>query len=706
MNKRKNANLLDFDFQLNEDMVLNEDGLLFFHRDISWLSFNYRVLQESMDSSVPLFERIKFLAIYSNNLDEFFRVRMSNHRNLLKAGKKPDRELEFSSKQTVKEVQRIVNQQQRLFSRILERQIFPELRQHNIYLKTQKELTSKQQVFVEEYFKDHMLPYVQPVLLVKNKIKPFLNNASLYLSVLLKDKESDGSSYEYAIVKIPSDELPRFLELPASYEQHDIIILDDIVRHSLDKMFPGYHVIDSFSVKLTRDAELYIDDEFSGDLIQKIKESINKRRVGSPNRFVYDREMPEHMLNFLMETFELDKYDILEEGRYHNNFDFFKFPDFDFNHLKFSALPPLPYKPLENAPDIFSSIRGRDHLVHFPYHSYESVISFFEFAAVDPKVTHIKIIQYRVAENSRIMKALMKAVKSGKQVSVFIEVKARFDEIANLKWGEKLENAGVTIQYSFPGVKVHSKLALIRRQESDGDQMYAYLSTGNFHEGTAKIYGDSGLFTFDTRIVNEVGRVFSFLETVKVPKDGFDHLLVGQFNLRTELEHLIDFEIDQAKKGLPAKMILKLNSLQDKKMITKLYEASRAGVDIKLIIRGICCLIPGIKGLSENIKAISIVDRYLEHSRVFLFHHGGKELIYLSSADWMVRNLSYRVECAFPVYNEKLKKELKDILHIQLNDNVKARSLNQQLSNEYLNEGPEIAIRSQYETYYYLKRKN
>ena len=705
MKAANNTAPISYTMKVNGDMVLKEKGALFLHRDISWLSFNFRVLQEAMDSSVPLFERIKFMAIYSSNLDEFFRVRMANHQNLLRAGKKTERELEFSSKDTVKEVQRLVNEQQGIFSKIFEEQIIPELAQHHIFLNRKTKLSKVQQVFVEDYFQDHMLPYVQPVLLVKNKIKPFLNNASLYLTVLLKDRQLKHGDFEYAIVKVPSDDLPRFVELPSTADRTEVIMLDDIVRLNLPLMFPGYEIIDSYSVKLTRDAELYIDDEFSGDLIQKVKDSLAKRHVGPASRFVYDREMPKALLKFLMDIFDLEKYDTYQEGRYHNNFDFFKFPNFDLHHLENAPLPPLVYKALEQAPDFFAALKQRDHLLNFPYHSYESVINFFEKAAIDPKVTHIKIIQYRVAKRSRIMEALMRAVGAGKQVSVFIEVKARFDEEANLRWGEKLERAGVNVHYSFPGVKVHSKLALIRRSEGYQHKMYTYLSTGNFHEGTAKIYSDYGLFTADERIVNEVARIFSFLETVKYPQQSFNHLLVGQFNLRQGFEQLIDYEIEQAKKGLPAKMTIKLNSLQDKKMIYKLYEANNAGVEVNLIIRGICCLVPGVKGISENIHAISIVDRYLEHARVFCFYHSGEELVYLSSADWMVRNLSYRVECAFPIYDSKLRDEIHAILRVQLSDNVKSRILDKGLTNTYYKEGPEIAIRSQMETYYYLKRK-
>lgn len=672
-------------------------------RDISWLSFNERVLQEAKDPTVPLLERLKFMAIYSSNLDEFFRVRMANHRNLLRVGKKTKMELHISPKQTIREIQKIVNQQQEEFSRIFQEELIPELSKYNINLLRRLDLNEEQKEFVEDFFRDHMLPFVQPVLLVKDKIRPFLNNAALYLSILLQPKDQKDEGHEYAIVKIPSDQLPRFIQLPSPTSRYDIIMLDDIVRHSVSWMFPGYNVVDTFSIKLTRDAELYIDDEFSGNLIQKIKFSLTKRHVGPASRFVFDREMPEELLEFLMDVFDLDRYDLLREGRYHNNFDFFQFPDFGMTHLRNSPLPPLPYEPLEEIGDFYKQIKQKDHLIYVPFHSYESVIRFFEEAAKDPKVTHIKIVQYRVARKSRIMEALINAVKSGKQVSVFIEVKARFDEEANLRWGEKLSKAGVSVHYSFPGVKVHSKLALVRRLEKNGPRMYSYLSTGNFHEDTAKIYSDFGLFTADERLVLEVARVFSFLETEQMPAQDFEHLLVGQFNLRNDLEDLIDYEIEQAKAGEKAEIILKMNSLQDEPMIEKLYEASQAGVQIRLIIRGICCLVPGRKE-SENIHAISIVDRFLEHSRVFIFHHSGEELTYLSSADWMTRNLSYRVETAFPIYDPDLKKEIREYINIQLMDNVKARILDEDLSNTYYRNGS-LAIRSQRETYYYIKRE-
>ncbi len=687
-------------------MDITDETMPYMHRDISWLTFNYRVLQEAKDPSVPLLERVKFMAIYSSNLDEFFRVRVANLRNLVRVGKKTKRKIDYDPKEILGTLLKIINTQQEEYSDIYENQIIPQLKKQGInVIISLDQLDETQEEFLENYFQDNLLPFVQPVLLVKNKIRPFLNNAALYLSVILHPKDKKETKIDYAIVKVPSDHLPRFVELPKSDGMHNIIILDDIVRYSARWLFPGYDINGMYSIKLTRDAELYIDDEFSGDLISKISKSLNKRNVGPASRFVYDRELPNHLLEFLGEAFQLEKFDLLPEGRYHNNFDYFKFPDFGFTHLTNTPLPPMRYEVLEDSPDIFETIREKDRMIHVPFHSYDSAIKFFEDASTDPNVTHIKIVQYRVAKKSRIMNALINAVKAGKQVSVFVEIKARFDEEANLEWGKKLEKGGVNVHYSFPGVKVHSKIGLITRIEDDKRKLYAFLSTGNFHEGTAKVYSDLSLFTADTRLTKEVARVFSFLETVKVPTQDFKHLLVGQFNLRNALAGFIDREIENAKQGKKAKIILKMNSLQDRDMILKLYEANNAGVKIQLIIRGICSLIPGIEGISENIEAFSIVDRFLEHSRVFIFHNNGKKDIYLSSADWMTRNLSYRIETAFPIYDEDLRKEVLDFISIQLRDNVKARILDGKLSNKYRQNLSDIAVRSQSEMYYYLKRQ-
>lgn len=588
-------------------MKATKETFPYINRDISWLSFNHRVLQEAKDQSVPLLERIKFLAIYSSNLDEFFRVRVGQLRNLVKVGKKARKELEFNPEKVLQRVLKTVNKQQAEFSRIFEEEIVPELRQNKIYILNRRELSARQYEYIENYFQQNMLPFVQPVLLVKNKIKPFLNNAALYLAILLEPKNNqttEENSNQYAIVKIPSDHLPRFIQLPAASGRYEVIMLDDVVRHNAEFLFPGYHIKSSHSLKLTRDAELYIEDEFSGNLIQKIKESLSKRSVGHAARLVYDRNIPKQLLQFLKETFELHNTDLMPEGRYHNNFDFFSFPDFGMDHLKNPPLPPLPVPELENTADLFGAIKQKDYLTIVPFQSYQPVVRFFEMAARDPQVSHIKIVQYRVARQSRIMEALMDAVRSGKQVSVFVEVKARFDEEANLEWGERLEKAGVTVHYSFPGLKVHSKLALVIRNEGGKDQLYSYLSTGNFHEDTAKIYSDFCFFTADNRLSREVARVFSYLENNLQPEKPFEYLLVGQFNLRESLIQLIDNEINEARAGRTASIILKMNSLQDPKMIKKLYEASQAGVKIKMIIRGICSLVPGLPHISDNILSL------------------------------------------------------------------------------------------------------
>lgn len=681
------------------------DNLPYVHRDISWLSFNYRVLQEAKDPAVPLLERLKFLAIYSSNLDEFFRIRVAGIRNLKKVGKKMKAQLDFDPREVLKEVHRIVNHQQEEFSEIFEQQIVPELRKHHIHILRRLDLNEEQQRFAENYFRDNLLPFVMPVLLVKRRIRPFLANAHLYLAVHLRQKKKPLAESEYALVKIPSDQLPRFIPLPSSGDRHDLILLDDIVRNSVSWLFPGYDIKDTYSIKLTRDAELYIEDEYSGNLVQKIKSSLQKRQVGPASRFVYDREMPDHLLEYLQDTFDLGKNDMLPEGRYHNNFDFFKLPDFGMTHLKNKPLPSLHHPTLHNAEEPFQIIGKKDQLLHAPYQSYHAVVNFFEKAAHDPAVTHIKVVQYRVAKHSRILEALMEAVRHGKQVSVFVEIKARFDEAANLEWGEKLEKAGVRVHYSFPGVKVHSKLALIRRVEDGQPRLYTYLGTGNFHEETAKIYSDFSLFTAHPRLSAEVSNVFSFLENIKPPRQEFEHLLVGKFNLRPALYRLIDNEIAAAKRRKPAGMILKLNSLEDKDIIAKLYEASQAGVKIRLIVRGICCLVPGLKGLSENIEVVSIVDRFLEHARVFIFHNNGDERIFLSSADWMERNLSFRIETTFPIYDPDLKREIKEIIELQLNDNVKARIIDRFDQNEYRRTNTDIPVRAQLETYFYFKRK-
>lgn len=527
----------------------------------------------------------------------------------------------------------------------------------------------------------------------------------MYLVAQLKDT-LDEDDERYAIFSVPTEFLPRFVELPTEEEnKHDLVLLDGVVRAMIPKRMPEYDLEAAYSFKLTRDAELYIDDEFSGNLVEKIKSGLAKRNVGPAARFVYDRTMPENILTFLKECWNLESIDLFPEGRVHNNFDFFAFPSFGKEHLKQQDLPSLPIKSMENEQTIFENIAKQDHLIHVPYHSYEQVIQLFEQAAADENVTAIQIVQYRVARESRIMDALIRAAQAGKEVMAFVEIKARFDEEANLIWADRLKKAGVKVLYSFPGLKVHAKLALITRKEGEKNKRYAYLATGNFHEKTAHIYSDFGVFTSNELITKEMKMIFDYLETEKQPKKPFEKLWVGQFNLRDNLTKSIENEIAAAKKGKKAYILIKVNSLEDEAIIQKLYEASAAGVKIDLIIRGICRLIPNLPGISHNISAISIVDRFLEHARVFTFHNNGKPVTYLSSADAMERNLSRRIEVAFPVLDSKIQRQIQDLMDIQLLDNVKARIIDDKQRNKYKKTDSKTPIQAQLITHQYIADK-
>jgi polyphosphate kinase len=652
------------------------------HRDISWLNFNYRVLQEAKDPSVPLLERIKFLGIYSSNLDEFFRVRVASLRSLLRLSKKTKRQIEFSPEDVLQEISHIVQLQQMEFSEIFQKQILPELQACGIHIRRLHELTPNQTQYIEKLFEEGLIQYLQPMLIIKNKIRTFLISNTLYLAVILQTK---GENNRYALVKIPTHKVSRFVLLPSEQENiKELILLDDVVRYFLRFLFPGYNVWASYSIKMTRDADIHIDDEYTGNLVEKIKRSISKRNIGPTTRFVYDRKMPENCLQFLMDALNIQPKDLQPEGRYHNNFDFLKFPDFGLNQLKNAPMPALPHSGLEAYPRLIEAIQAKDHLVHYPYQKYDYVLHFLQQAAYDPSVTEIRITQYRVAKDSQIMAALRSALQMGKRVTVFVEVKARFDEEANLYWAERLEQWGAKVLYSLPELKVHAKLLLIARQEEERTVDYCYLSTGNFNESTAHIYGDYGFFTKDERLTQEVRYIFDYLENpTSRPNLRFKHLMVGQFRMRRDIYDLISQEMAFAQQGKPASITVKLNSIQDPGMISRLYEASKAGVKIRMIVRGICCLVPGFKDFSENIEVISIVDRFLEHSRVYMFEHGGEEKIYLSSADWMTRNLYHRIECAFPIYDPKLKGEIKHFIECQWRDNSKARQIDEAQTNRY-----------------------
>ena len=680
------------------------------NREISWLSFNYRVLQEAKDLRNPLYERIKFLAIYSSNLDEFFRVRVASLRSLLRLSQKSQDKLKFDPLDLLNKIHTIVKKQQEEFGNIFYNSIIPELNKNNIHLISHNDFNEEQKEFSLNYFEDNILSKIQPIVLVKKKIVPFLGNNKLYIAVRLAQKNKDKTEgtvrikHTYTLVEIPTNILPRFIELP-SEKGFCVTFLDDIIKDNLHIYFPGYDIVDFYSVKLTRDADLNIDDEFTGNLLSKIKKGINKRDNGVPSRFLYDENIPKPFLKFLRDSLLLDKADLVPGGRYHNYSDFFGFPSSDNSNLEFAKLSEINHKDIDKHSSIFDAISEKDHLLFFPYQSYNYVVRFFEAAAIDPNVKSIKITQYRVAKNSAIVKSMIKAVENGKEVMVFVEVKARFDEELNIQWAEEMEKARVKVYYSFPGLKVHAKIALITRIENDKKVKYAYLGTGNFNEKTASIYSDVGLLTKDENITNEMNFVFSFLSGKEIDVK-FKHLLVAQFNMRKDFIKLIDNEIALAQNEKDASITLKMNSLEDKRMINKLYEASNAGVKIKIIIRGICCLVPGVKDQSENIEVVSILDRYLEHARIFIFNNDGDEIIYAASADWMKRNLSRRVEVAFPIYDDENRKRIKEVIELQLNDGIKGRIIDKENSNRYLKLKNKSEESSQLGIYNYLKSIN
>lgn len=681
----------------------------FFNRELSWLSFNHRVLQEAKDPSVPVYDKLKFIAIFSSNLDEFFRVRVASLRALNVLKKKTQKELKFDVTKLLDRIFKYVVKIQEEYRSIFRDVIRPELKANNIFLIDHTLLVPQQKDFVEEIFNEQIVPHIMPMIVAKKKITPFLRNQRLYLAVKLSAKNNLAAvkstktkRYKYAIVEIPANHIGRFILLPKIGDNNYIIFLDDIIRLFLPQIFYGYNIHESYAVKLTRDAELYIEDEFTGNLLEKIKKSLAKRSSGSPSRFLYDKAMPASFKKYLRESLLLTNEDLYPGGRYHNLSDFFGFPNPGIKKLNYPELKPLKSKEYDSFTGVFSAAKKRDFLFYYPYHTYDYIVDAIEQASKDPKVKSIKITQYRVAKDSKIVNALVRAAHRGKEVTAFVEIKARFDEEINIKSAEEMQKAGVRVLYSLPGLKVHAKIALITRKESGVLKNYAYLSTGNFNERTAKLYTDYGLFTTNEDLTSEVERVFEYLQGEKTGYE-FKHLLVAQFGMRQGFQTLIENEISNAKKGLPAEIIIKLNSLEDERIIKKLYEASSAGVKIRMIVRGICCLIPEVPGMSENISGISIVDKFLEHDRVYIFHNSGDEKIFLSSADWMKRNLSRRIEVAFPVYDHALKKMVKDIINIKLNDNIKARVIDEKQTNKYVKSDPENPFRSQDEIYSYLK---
>ena len=675
------------------------------NRELSWLSFNERVLQEAESSSVPLLERIKFLAIFSSNLDEFFRVRVASLRSLLRLRRKKRKKKGLDPTKLLREIHALALAQQVRFGQVFRDDILPGLQDAGIHLIGEGGADEEHRAIMEDYFVEQVAEHLEPVILGREDTPPFLKDHTSYLVAELQPGPGirmGTARPELGIVEVPSPPLPRFLSTPGPGESRNIVFLDDVIRLNLHRVFPERLVAGAYAVKVSRDADLYLDDEFDTGLRQAIKKSLGKRATGAPIRFLYDMRSPQAMVTRLSSSFGLGEGDLIEGGRYHNLNDLTGLPVGDLPELEDAPLEPLPHPTLEGGASSLDLIRTKDRLLHFPYQSYAPVVRLLQEAAADPDVDAIWISLYRVSSDSEVVRALIEAAENGKEVMAFVEVQARFDEELNLEWAERMERAGIRVIHGVQGIKVHAKLCLIRRREGDTSRLYALLATGNFNEKTARVYADHGLMTADPRLTEEVRLVFRVLcgEDVQ-PK--FEHLLVAPDHLRDGFNTLIDAETEAARKGRPSGITAKMNSLQDRGIIDKLYEARAAGVPVRLIIRGICCLRPGVEGLSESIEVTSIVDRFLEHSRMFVFHADGAEKLYLSSADWMTRNLNRRVEVAFPIYDPAAREELRHVLDLQCADNTKARIIDERQRNRFARETDEATVRSQFDTYRYLR---
>jgi len=681
----------------------------YINRDISWLSFNFRVLQEAMDKSLPLYERIKFLAIYSNNTEEFYQVRVSYYKHMLRYKHEFPKEHfnQVDPGNIVKQINEIVSNQQSIFHLLFENEILPELKVNNIIVASARDkFTAQQEAYIKKVFFSDIITSLQPLLIVKKKVRPFLKTGHPYLALEMISKESRGKEARerYGMIKIPTDHnISRFVQIPGAKGKHCIMFVEDVIMKNIDSILPGYTVKNWYSIKLTRDADMEYDDYEGDDLIDAIDRIRSIRSIGKPNRFQYDRAMPEKLLEYLKATFLIPSDILVMGGNRHNFRDFFRFPNPVYPELEIEKLPPIPIPSLGNLKKPIAAMIGRmDYLLSFPYQPFEHYLRFLREAASDPTVKEIKTTQYRVSDHSVVVNTLIDAAENGKKVTVFVELKARFDEEANLKWANEMTKAGIQIIYSIPKLKVHAKIAVVIRKKGSkhGDQ--AYLGTGNFNEKTARLYGDHGLLTANPEVVKDVKHLYKYLEDQQYsPK--FNHILVPGFNMIPVFKELIKREINISRKGGMGYILLKMNGLQDMEMVDALYKASEAGVKVDLIIRGVCTLKPG-QPYSQNIRVIRIVDRYLEHARVFVFQNNGDHKIFMGSADWMKRNLRRRVECIFPVYDPDAKKELLDILDIQLSDNVKASELDaHHMNRRVVNKKP--PVRSQIATYEYFKHK-
>lgn len=682
---------------------MKKRNLPYINREIAWLSFNERVLQEAADPTTPLLERIKFLAIFSNNRDEFYRVRVASVKRMLPLGKRAIPLIGANPSDVLDTILKRVIEQQSRFEEIYQ-DLLKELKHQKIFMLNEKELDDKQQKLVRDFFHERVISNIFPILLDEAKVFPYLRDKSSYLFIRLQSVATLKTSY--ALIEVPTKTMSRFFVLPSEFEKQYIILLDDIIRFCADEIFAslGMKALDSYNIKLTRDAELDIDNDVSHNIVDKISKGLKKRKKGLPVRLVFDGSMPEDMKAFLLKKINLTKKDApIPGGRYHNFKDFIDFPELSRKDLQYKKIKPIEHKLLANySASSLEAIRNQDILLAFPYHPFDHIISILREASMDPNVEDIKITIYRLADSSKIANALINALKNGKKVTMVVELQARFDEENNLYWANKLQEEGATIIYGVPKLKVHAKLFLITAREKGKLVQYAHIGTGNFNEKTAKIYTDCSLLTCDKKACKEVSKVFDFFsDNFKVGH--YKQLAVAPFNMRSTFVNLINKEISNAQAGKKAWIIIKLNNLVDRDMINKLYKASQAGVKIKLIIRGICSLVCGVKDISDNIEGVSIVDKYLEHMRIFVFANGGDEKYFISSADWMTRNLDHRCEVAVNVKDKNVQKILKTILDIQLSGNTKARILDQTLSNQYKRpKAGEAKVRAQDEVHNYL----
>ena len=688
-----------------------ENSYKYFKRDISWLSFNYRVLLEAEDDTLPVYGRIKFLSIYSSNLEEFYEIRVAEHRGVIMK-KNYTEESGAEAEEVLTEITNEVNRQQREYYRIFSEKILPELHRQNIYLYQDSDPEPFHEEFVHNFFNEEVFPFLSPVMIQAGDIRTFIRDRRLYLVIRMvkkskrKPEEGQAPEYHYAMMKIPYANVPRFIELPEHEGKFYIMFIDDIIRANLANIFPGYIIDSCYSIKISRDADIYLENE-KGNIVESIRKKVKKRKIGDLSRFMYDRAMPDDFLAFICDAFGITGDDLVVGGRYLNLQDLAKLPNPKGKELEQQIPSPMRIPYLDEKGSVFRAVKKKDIMLHFPYQSFDYLIRFLMEAAFDPKVDEIKITQYRVAENSAVINTLVSAAQNGKKVTVFVELKARFDEENNMSTAERMEQAGIRIIYSIPGLKVHAKVAVIIRKDSeDGNKRrdFAYLSTGNFNEKTARVYSDMALLTCNDEIITDINKVFAVLEG-KLTEPTFRHLLVARFNMVPELIRMIHREIEHVEQGRKGRIVLKMNGLHDQNMINELYHASECGVEIDLIVRGICCLVPD-QPYSANIRITRIVDMFLEHSRIWYFYNDGKEDLYLTSADWMRRNLNRRIETAFPILVPEIKQEVIDILKIQMRDNVKACQIDGQLHNNFKRDDSPVKVRSQLAIYEYLKNKS